>query len=323
MSLAISVVIPAYNRAHMLAPAVTSAWSQKPEPPAEVIVVDDGSDDDTATVAEELGARVIRHPRNLGLAAARNTGVEAASCEWVALLDSDDEWLPHHLAHLWELRNGHAIVACSALRCGDDPAMDRIQGPAGNRPQVLRSPAQLIHPGNFIPVSAAMVRREAAIAAGGFQARRGVVEDLDLWLRMLQHETAVCSPRIGMVYRLHDEQMSGADQRTMQLAHLEAGEAHLGSSRRSRTLLRRFEGVAAWDNMRLALRAGERRAALSWAAEIIKDPQRLRGTMGVLLHRFLLRRRSGHLNLGIRAAVERDAEDLSGRSNRDELESKS
>jgi glycosyltransferase involved in cell wall biosynthesis len=289
----ISVVIPAYNRAHMLAPAIASAWLQTPDRPAEVIVVDDGSDDDTAAVAEGLGARVIRHPRNLGLAAARNTGVEAASSPWVALLDSDDEWLPHHLAHLWELRNGHAVVAASALRCGADATMDRIQGPAGSRPKVLRSPDQLIHPGNLIPVSAAMVRRDAAIAAGGFQARRGVVEDLDLWLRILERETAVCSPRIGIVYRLHDEQMSGADQRTMQLAHLDAGEAHVERSNRSRTPLRRFEGVAAWDNLRAALRAGERRAAARWGAEIARDPQRLRGTLGVLLQRFVLRRRAG------------------------------
>jgi glycosyltransferase involved in cell wall biosynthesis len=305
--LAISVVIPAYNRAQMLETAIASAWSQTPAPPAEVVVVDDGSDDDTAAVAERLGATVIRHPRNLGLAAARNTGVEAASSAWVALLDSDDEWLPHHLAHLWELRDGHAIVAASALRCGADPALDRIQGPAGARPTVLRSPERLIHPGNLIPVSAAMVRRDAAIAAGGFQARRGVVEDLDLWLRILEHETAVCSPRIGIVYRLHDEQMSGADQRTMQLAHLDAGAAHVERANRSRAPLRRFEGVAAWDNLRAALRAGERRTALRWAAEIVRDPQRLRGTIGVLGHRFALRRRAGRLSAGVRATAGRAA----------------
>ena len=302
--LAISVVIPAYNRAHMLESAVASAWSQSPASPTEVIVVDDGSDDDTAAVAERLGATVIRHPRNLGLAAARNTGVEAATCHWVALLDSDDEWLPHHLAHLWELRGGHAIVAGSALRCGIDSAGDRIQGPAGSKPKVLRSPDQLLHPGNLIPVSAAMVRRDAAIAAGGFQAHRGVVEDLDLWLRILERETAVCSPRIGIVYRLHDEQMSGADQRTMQLAHLDAGEAHVKRSNGSRKPLRRFEGVAAWDNMRAALRAGERWTAVRWGTEIFKDPQRLRGAIEVLLHRFVLRRRASRLKQGVRATTE-------------------
>jgi len=294
----------------MLEAAVASACSQRPATPAEVIVVDDGSDDDTAAVAERLGATVIRHPRNRGLAAARNTGVEAASCEWVALLDSDDEWLPHHLAHLWELRDGHAIVADSALRCGADVSMDRIQGPAGSKPKVLHSPEQLIHPGNLIPVSAAMVRRDAAISAGGFAPRRGVVEDLDLWLRVLERETAIVSPRIGIVYRLHDEQMSGADQRTMQLAHLDAGHAHVERADGSRRPLRRFEGVAAWDNMRTALRAGDRRTALRWGSEIFKDPQRLLGTAGVLLHRFVLRRRAGRVSEGVRATAERALGDL-------------
>lgn len=308
--LAISVVIPAYNRAHMLEAAVASAWSQTPAPPAEVIVVDDGSADDTAAVAERLGVKVIRHPRNLGLAAARNTGVEAAACDWVALLDSDDEWLPHHLAHLWELRDGHAIVADSALRCGADVSMDRIQGPTGSKPKILRSPEQLIHPGNVIPVSAAMVRRDAAIAAGGFKPRRGVVEDLDLWLRVLERETAICSPRIGIVYRLHDEQMSGADQRTMQLAHLDAGAAHVERTNRPRTPLRRFEGVAAWDNLRTALREGDRRTALRWGSQIFQNPQRLRGTVEMLIHRFVLRRRAGRVSAGVRATAERALGDL-------------
>lgn len=289
----------------MLEAAVASACSQTPSPPVEVIVVDDGSADETAAVAERLGARVIRHPRNRGLAAARNTGVEAASCDWVALLDSDDEWLPHHLAELWKLREGHAIVADSALRCGADPSMDRIQGPTSSRPKILRSSEQLIHPGNPIPVSAAMVRRDAAIAAGGFAARRGVVEDLDLWLRMLERGTAICSPRVGIVYRLHDEQMSGADSRTMQLAHLDAGAAHLERTNRPRTPLRRFEGVAAWDNMRAALSAGERRTALHWGMQILRDPQRLRGTAGMLVNRFLLRRRAGRLSEGVRATADR------------------
>lgn len=289
--LPITVVIPAYNRAHMLAGAVLSALGQRPRPPAEVIVVDDGSADDTAAVAERLGATVIRHPHNRGLAAARNTGLAAASCEWVAFLDSDDAWLPHHLEHLWDLRDGHVLVASSALRCAPDPADDRLHGPAARRPTVLRSARQLIHPGNPVPVSAAMARRDAALAAGGFRARRGVVEDLDLWLRLLADGTGVCSPRIGIAYRLHAEQMSAQDDRAMQLAHLEAGEARRADWGGSRTPLRRFEGVAAWDNARSALARGERRRALRWGAYALRDPQRAIGAAEVVAQRLVLRRR--------------------------------
>ncbi len=290
-TLPVTTVIPAYNRAHMLAAAVASALGQRPRPPAEVIVVDDGSSDDTAAVAELLGATVIRHPRNRGLAAARNTGLAAARCEWVAFLDSDDAWLPHHLDHLWELRDGHVLVASSALRCAADPVADRLHGPAARRPTVLRSARRLIHPGNLVPVSASMVKRDAALAAGGFRARRGVVEDLDLWLRLLADGTGVCSPRIGIAYRLHGEQMSAQDDRTMQLAHLEAGEARRADWGGSHTPLRRFEGVAAWDNARSALRRGERLPALRWAAYALRHPQRALGAAEVVAQRLVLRRR--------------------------------
>ena len=86
----ISVVIPAYNAARFLPRCLKSVFAQTLQP-EEVIVVDDGSTDSTAEVAEALGARVINR-RNGGLSAARNTGIKGASSEWIALLDADDLW---------------------------------------------------------------------------------------------------------------------------------------------------------------------------------------------------------------------------------------
>ena len=106
--LPITVIIPAYNRADTVARAVASALAQRPSRPAEVVVVDDGSADDTAEAARLAGARVVRHSVNRRLGAARNTGLSNATQPWIALLDSDDEWLPHHLASLWPLRGPHA-----------------------------------------------------------------------------------------------------------------------------------------------------------------------------------------------------------------------
>ncbi len=288
--LAISVVIPAYNRAGMLRRALRSVLAQRPAPPAEVIVVDDGSDDDTAAVAERLGARVIRHPDNRGLSAARNTGLAAASQPWVALLDSDDEWLDHHLARLWKLRGEHVLVAASALRLARDPSGDQFHGPVTRGPVILRSADPLIFPGNVIPVSAAMVKRDVALRAGGFMSRKGVVEDLDLWLRVLEHGTAVCSPEVGLIYHLHDGQMS-RQRRTMQLAHLEAGEAHRERTGGSRAPLQRWEGAAAWENLRTAVRGGERAAAVRWASYIASHPRRVQGLIGILAFHFASRRR--------------------------------
>src|SRR5205085_6920251 len=92
-TLPVTAIIPAYNRPGPTVRAIESILGQRPAVPAEIIVVDDGSADDTADAAEATGVRVVRHEVNQGLAAARNTGIEAASHEWVALLDSDDEWL--------------------------------------------------------------------------------------------------------------------------------------------------------------------------------------------------------------------------------------
>src|SRR5919108_5973128 len=107
--------------------ALAGVFAQKP-PPAEIVVVDDASTDGTAAVAEEMGARVVRHEENLGEGAARNSGIAAATQPWLALLDSDDEWLPHHLETLWRGRGDHLVVATSAMRCADDPALDRLHG---------------------------------------------------------------------------------------------------------------------------------------------------------------------------------------------------
>lgn len=95
---AVTAVIPAYNRAHLLPRAIESVLAQT-SPPREVIVVDDGSTDDTSAVVSSYGGRVrYVHQTNAGGAAARNRGVGEANTEWIAFLDSDDVWLPNHLA---------------------------------------------------------------------------------------------------------------------------------------------------------------------------------------------------------------------------------
>ena len=95
----ISVVVPVYNRRDLLVGAIDSALRQT-LPPEEIIIVDDGSDDGVASIdfhAIDPRIRLIRHERNLGGSAARNSGIDAAVGDWVALLDCDDQWLPQKL----------------------------------------------------------------------------------------------------------------------------------------------------------------------------------------------------------------------------------
>ena len=93
--LPISVVIPAYNATHFVPSAVATVRAQSVDVEA-IIVVDDGSTDDTATVAESLGVRVLREP-HAGQSATRNAGIAAATTSWVAILDVDDLWHPKKL----------------------------------------------------------------------------------------------------------------------------------------------------------------------------------------------------------------------------------
>jgi hypothetical protein len=100
MTVAITAVIPVYNRAHLLERAVGSVWGQE-LPPVELVIVDDGSTDDTAAVVADLpGNNRYLYQDNAGGAAARNRGVAEATTEWVAFLDSDDVWRPDHLCRV-------------------------------------------------------------------------------------------------------------------------------------------------------------------------------------------------------------------------------
>ncbi len=116
----ISVIIPLYNRREEIGRAIASALRQS-HAPHEIVVVDDSSRDNSASAVAALGdqrIRLLRHERNRGAAAARNTGIAAAEGEWIALLDSDDEWEPEKLA-----RQLAALQAAPAHRRRASPAM--------------------------------------------------------------------------------------------------------------------------------------------------------------------------------------------------------
>jgi glycosyltransferase involved in cell wall biosynthesis len=125
----VSVIIPAYNRAHLVGRAIASVLAQSYRN-FEIIVVDDASTDDLAAALAEVDSpqlRCITHPRNRGAAAARNTGIAAASGELVAFLDSDDVWFPDKLAQqVAAMRDqppdvAGQVCAYDCLKAGDSP----------------------------------------------------------------------------------------------------------------------------------------------------------------------------------------------------------
>ena len=119
----ITVVIPAYNSEKYIARAIDSVLTQTHKPD-EIIVVDDGSTDNTSEIARKYEPSVkLIQQQNAGASVARNTGIEAATSEWIAFLDADDEWLPEKLKLQTEhlKRNPHLQwTTANFIRCQCD-----------------------------------------------------------------------------------------------------------------------------------------------------------------------------------------------------------
>jgi glycosyltransferase involved in cell wall biosynthesis len=288
--LPVSAVIPAYRCAGMVERAVRSAQSQRPAP-AEVIVVDDASGDDTGPNAERLGARLIVHERNQGEGAARNTGLRAASQPWVAFLDCDDEWLPGHLEVLWEARGEHVLAGSAALGFGERAEDHRVYGWAGRRPRVLHGPADVAIPENKVTASSVLVNREAALEAGGFRTDLPRATDLDLWLRMLERGTGVVVPQVTALYRQHTAQVS-ADRLPMLAAQQAILDGYSDRGWCTRSVRRRHEGRIAWDDARAAIATGRRRAPalLRLTGRLLLAPSRAAGVAQLIAGRHAIRR---------------------------------
>jgi len=184
----VSVIIPARDAALTIRRAIASVLAQS-YTPIEVIVVDDGSRDETAEVVRALAerdVRLIRLQDNRGAAAARNVGIEAASGEIVAFQDADDEWLAGKLEQQMDrLRSdpGLVLVASRALFASEHreelgPLFGGATPPAGPRgwvPLLAR---------NTIATPTVVTPRRALVEAGGFDTSLPVAEDQDMWIRL-------------------------------------------------------------------------------------------------------------------------------------------
>lgn len=218
-----AVVIPAYDAERFLPRALASVAAQTCAP-AEVLVVDDGSHDATAQIAERFGAAVIRQA-NQGPSAARNAGVRAASAPWIAFLDADDGWEPRALERFEDavrLAPDVTIVfADYALEEADAPvaswfAIDREYRRITRRriaPGIVRFDrpslvAAIIRSLSFVSTSAMAIRRDAFLSCGGFNESLLIAEDLDLLLRLFAQSTAaVIEEVLSTAYR-HDANLT-------------------------------------------------------------------------------------------------------------------
>jgi glycosyltransferase involved in cell wall biosynthesis len=183
----VSVIIPTYNCSRFVTEAVDSVLAQT-LPPAEVIVVDDGSSDDTESVLRPYADR-IRYIRkeNGGVSTARNAGLRAATSELIAFLDADDVWHPRKLEiQLACLRDDRALGLLGTLMT-DWPheQFSKISDGSGGWNTVM-VPFEVLAVKNVIATSTVIVRREVVAQVGEFDSSLHGPEDYDFWLRCLQ-----------------------------------------------------------------------------------------------------------------------------------------
>lgn len=216
-----SVIIPTYNRGKYVCEAIESVLGQTFQD-FEVIVVDDGSTDDTRQRIEHYLPRIeYIHQKNAGPAAARNTGIAASKGEYVAFLDSDDLWLPNKLRLQVEFMDSNpqcGMVFADLCRFKGDqivcPSFFREregQDASGDMFNKLISEDFfhfLRHIMYFIVTSTVLLRREVFDKVGTFDESLPVTEDYDMWLRIARRYSIGAMDVCLVKYRVHDASLS-------------------------------------------------------------------------------------------------------------------
>jgi len=204
VSVDVSVIVPTRNRSALLLQALRSALRQR-DVDVEVIVVDEGSTDDTPRALEMVDdprLRVIRHDVPVGVARARNSAAEAATGEWLAFLDDDDLWAPDKLAEqLTAARSAGADwVFSGGVVINENGAILRAQ-----RPPDPDTTVRVVRQYNPIPGGASnvIVRREAWSQVGAFDARLRNTEDWEFYIRLARHAPPACVQAPAVARRLH------------------------------------------------------------------------------------------------------------------------
>ncbi|MBI2567693.1 MAG: glycosyltransferase family 2 protein [Candidatus Schekmanbacteria bacterium] len=204
----VSAVIPTHNRASLVVTAIESVLAQS-RPPAELIVVDDGSTDETGRVLAtfEPRIRVIRQ-ENRGVSAARNAGIAAARAPWIALLDSDDYWTADKLAAQIDhvARHPGTLILQSQDRWIRN---DRAANPKGYHAKRGGWIYRDCLPRCIVSSSDVLIRRELLEREGGFDETLPACEDYDLYLRIASIAPIGLCEHVGTVKRGgHADQLS-------------------------------------------------------------------------------------------------------------------
>jgi glycosyltransferase involved in cell wall biosynthesis len=288
----VTVVIPYYRGRKFIADAVASVLSQE-DGTVEVVIVDDGSDDDAAAAVAGIAdprVRVLHHEGNRGIAAARNTGLNAARADLIAFLDQDDVWLPGRLSSQLQAfaidRAGDVALVFGGMDVVDRNGRSRAVPPRVPRDLPALSGTKLLArlvADNFVPLGASMIRRRCLAAVGPFdESIRGGSDDFDMITRLAERGRFVFVPQRGFARRLHDDNYTRAERMIAEslqvidrVEHRHPEVARAARVGRGRRLYRRARDVQATGNVRDAAR--------DYRAAIAAWPWQARAWLGLAL----------------------------------------
>jgi len=205
----VSVIIPTYNRAHMVGRAIQSVLAQTYQG-FELIVADDASTDNTEEVVKSFNderLKYIRHEENSGTSAApRNTGIKMARGEYIALLDSDDEWLPEKLEKQLDrfksVSPDIGVVYCGFFYVSERTGRTLFEVAPAERGDVF----ELITAKHILGDTTPLVKKECFQKAGVYDTEFLSCQSWDMWIRVARHHKFDFVPEILAKFYIHGNQ---------------------------------------------------------------------------------------------------------------------
>jgi len=217
----VSVIIPAYNCSRYIKETIESILGQNGATDIEIIVINDGSTDDTGEIARAFGEPVrVIDQANSGVCVARNHGIREAKGAFIALVDHDDYWLPNKLVNQLAAFESHPnvdVVFSGFVRWYGDNENGRFESPSAfeemGKPQGIDSEFSgwIYHQmllDSWVLTSAALARSPIIVASGGFDESLPFSEDWDFWLRISRTSQFIKLREVTTLYRQHPNQGS-------------------------------------------------------------------------------------------------------------------
>jgi len=267
----ISVIIPVYNRPEQIKNAVESVLKQTYSN-FELIVVDDGSTDDTPEVLSQYDAEItVFRISNSGVSAARNYGVDKASGSYIAFLDSDDEWKPKKLEKQLEfmLKGNWRISQTEEIWIRNGSFLNKRKKHEKPEGDIFIPSLQLC----TVSPSAVMIKKYVYDQYGGFDETLPVCEDYDLWLRMAVREKfGLLNEKLVVKYGGHDDQLSATPAmdryRILSLHRILTLETDLAKTRKMELIKVLTKKIEVYSN---GARKRDRIKDAEWAESLLKD----------------------------------------------------